>query len=250
VVENGDQITFSFVSNIDDESFDGSVVEGELYTVGSNRWTGFDKNLLGMKAGETKEFEFIFEDGPLSGKSAKFSVTVHMGTKHKPHPIDEEFYQIVGVQNIEELLNKLRTAAKFSLQRQKQDLIRGQVASKLIEAHKFEIPKVIIEDEAKYLASQSGISFTTASDSDKQKYLEQAEKNSRLSLILDSVRESEPDSVLNEIEARNVLSNHIQAQGGDPARVFNNAAAAAMLLSSIKDEFTLQWIADKATVIE
>ncbi|MCK9567699.1 trigger factor [Candidatus Pacearchaeota archaeon] len=250
LVENGDQVTFSFVATIEGEPFDGSTVEGEMYTVGSNRWTGFDQNLLRMKAEDVRDFEFKFEDGPLSGKTAKFSVTIHMGTKNKPHPLNEEFYQIMGVQNVEELLNKLRSISKMSIERSRQDAIRAQVASQLLDKNKFEIPKFIIEDEARYISSREGISFTTLPDGEKAKFLEQAERNARLSLILDSIRESEPDSVLNEIEARNMLTSHIQAQGGDPARIFNNPAHAAMLLNSIKDEFTLQWVADKATIIE
>ena len=249
-VENGDQVTFSFTATIDGEAFDGSTVEGEMYTVGSNRWTGFDQHLLGMKAEDVREFDFKFDDGPLLGKTAKFSVTIHMGTKQKPHPINDEFYQIMGVQNIEELINKLRSVSKMSIDRSQRDAIRAQVAVQLLDLNKFEVPKFIVEEEAKYIASQSGLSFTTMSDGERAKFIEQAEKNSRLSLILDSVRESEPDSVLNEIEARNVLTSHIQARGGDPERVFNNQAQAAMLLSSIKDEFTLQWVADKATIIE
>lgn len=158
-VEIGDQITFSFTATIDALPFDGSTVEGELYSVGSNRWTGFDQNLLGMKADETRNFDLKFVDGPLAGKVAEFSVTVHMGTKHKPHPINDEFFQVMGVENIEELLNKLRSISRLSLERQKQDAIRSQVAIKLLETNKFEIPKFILEDEAKYIAAQSGLSF-------------------------------------------------------------------------------------------
>ena len=250
LVEQGDQITFSFVATIDGEPFDGSVVEGEMYTVGSNRWIGFDQHILGMKADQIREFEFTFTNGPMSGKTAQFSVNIHMGIKAKPHPIDNDFYQVMCVQNTEELLNKLRAISKASLSRNYQEAVRAQVAAKLLDCNKFEIPKIIIEEEAKYIASQQGISFVTASEEDKAKYLIQSENNSRLSLILDSVRESEPDSTLNELEARNILTDHIKAQGGDPSRVFNNPATAAMLLSSIKDEFTLQWVADKATIIE
>ena len=137
LVENGDQVTFSFVATIDGEPFDGSTAEGEMYTVGSNRWTGFDQNLLGMKAEDTREFEFKFEEGPLSGKAAKFSVTIHMGTKQKPHPINDEFYKIMGVQDIEELLNKLRSVAKMSIDRSQRDAIRAQVAVQLLDRNKF-----------------------------------------------------------------------------------------------------------------
>jgi trigger factor len=249
-VENGDQVTFSFTASIDGESFDGSVVEGEMYTIGSNRWTGFDENLFGMKAEEVRDFEFKFKDGPLLDKTAKFSVTVHMGTKKKPHPIDEEVLKMMGIETVEEMLTKLRSISKMSLERNKQDAIRSQVAVQLLDRNKFEIPKFIIEEEAKYLAAQSRVSFETISDEEKLKFINKAEENARLSLILDSVRENEPDSVLNDIEARNMIATHVQAQGGDPSRVFNNPAHLAMLLGSVKDEFTLQWVSDKATIIE
>lgn len=249
VVENGDQVTFSFIATIDGEKFDGSIVDGELYTVGSNRWTGFDQNILGMKAEETKEFEFTFKDGLLAEKTANFSVTIHMGTKPKPHPIDDEFFQIIGVKSIEELLNNLRSSAKFSIDRNSKMMIRNIISNQLLEKNKFEVPKIIIEQEAQYQASRAGLAFTSLSDADREKYLEEAERNARLSLILDSVRDSEPDSVLNSMEARNAISGHIQAQGGNPELVLRNPAHAAMLLSQVKDEFTLQWVADKAKII-
>jgi len=249
-VDNGDQITFSFTATIDGESFDGSVVEGEMYSVGTNRWTGFDQNLIGMKAAETRDFEFGFADGQLMGKVANFSVTVHMGTKHKPHPLDETFFQVMGVQDLEELMNKIRAISKASINKNERDAIRSQVALKLLDSNQFDLPPFITEGEAKYLSAQAGLVFDQQSEAEKQKYLDQAEKNSRLSLILDSVRESEPDSVLNEMEARNVLIQHLQASGSDPNKVLANQGMAAMLLNSIKDEFTLQWVADQANLIE
>lgn len=253
VVEIGDQVTFSFTATIDGESFDGSVAEGEMYQIGSDRWVGFDNNLLGMKADETKEFEFKFDSGSESilGKTAKFSVTVHMGVKKKPHEIDEEFFKQLGVQNLEELNGKLLSISKASITRTEQNDIRSQVAEKLIENNKFEIPKFLIEQEAKYIAAQSGVDFDKIEvEDEKKKYIEQAERNSRLSLVLDSVRESEPDSVLNDVEAHNYLEQHVRATGRDPKEILKNQAQTMMLLSSIKDEFTLQWVADKANIIE
>jgi trigger factor len=250
VVEIGDQITFSFVASIEDWPFDGSIVEGELYTVGTNRWVDFDQNILGLSPGDTKEFDFEFKDGTLAGKIAHFTLTVHMGTRTKPHPLNEEFYALMGVQNIEELLKGLKSVSKMSMERNRLDAIRTQVSLKLLEANQFKVPQFIIDEEAKSLASRQGVSFDSINDSDKLKYQEQAEKNSRLSLILDSIRENEPDSVLNEIEARNSLSAHLQAQGVDPEQIFKNHAHTAVLLHSLKDEFTLQWLANQATIIE
>lgn len=258
-VELGDEITFSFEATVEvdgkQEPLEGYTVEGEMYAVGSDRWGGWDENILGMKADETKEFDFTFETGPeeIVGKTAHFSVTVHMGTKRKPHPINEDFYKTMGVENVEELLNKLRAIAKASIEKSKSEQIRGQVAIKLVETHEFDVPSFMVDAEAKHLAAQTGIDFDVLDDEAKKEWLENGEKSVRLTLILDTIRDGEPDSVLNDSEAKVHLAKHMAAQGQDPNGIFNNPAAGpqiATLVSAIKDEFTLQWVASKATLIE
>lgn len=255
LVEMGDQVTFSFNATIDGQQFDGSTVEGEMYQIGADRWAGWDDNILGMKADETKEFEFTFNNGPenIVGKTAKFSVTIHMGTKRKPHPINEEFYNIMGVENIEQLMNKLRSISKASVERREKEAVRNQVGIKLVENNKFDVPKFMIENEARAGAAQVGINFTDLTDKEKEVFLEQADKNLRLSLILDTIRENEPDSVLNDAEAQQKLAHHIQLRGQDPNELFNNPVMRYqlfLLLKAIKEEFTLQWVANQANIIE
>lgn len=254
-VEMGDQVTFSFEATIDGEEFEGCTAEGEMYKIGMDRWVGWDDHLLGMKADETKEFEFTFQNGPenIVGKTAKFSVTLHMGTKRKPHPLNEEFYKIMGVENIEQIMTKLRTISKASVERREKEALRNQVGIKLIENNKFEVPKFMVEDEARAGAAQVGIMFDDMTDKEKEAFITQADKNLRLSLILDTIRDTEPDSVLNDQEAQQRLIQHMQTRGQDPGVLFNNPAMRPqvfLLLKSIKEEFTLQWVADQATIIE
>lgn len=255
VVELGDQVTFSFTATIDSNEFEGSVVEGELYQIGSDRWAGWDDHILGMKAGETKEFDFTFNNGPESivGKTAKFSVNVHMGTKRKPHPLDEKFYKIMGVDNIDQIMSKLRTITIASIDKKEHEAIRTQVGIKLVENNRFDLPKFMIENEAIAGAAQVGINFKDMTDKEKLIFTEQAENNLRLSLILDSIREIEPDSVLNDSEVQQKLVNYLQLNGQNPNEIFNNPnmkGQLLMLLKSIKEEFTLQWVSNQATIIE
>lgn len=247
VVEIGDQITFSFEAKIDGQHFDGSVVEGEMYGVGSDKFPGFDAKILGMKAGDVREFDLAFASGSLAGKTAKFSVTVHMGTKQKPHPVNEEFLKIMGVSSMEELMGKLRSIAKASISHNERNAVIQQVALKLIEENPFEIPKFLVDDELSHISQNS------PPGTDTNVLEQQAERNVRISLILDTIRENQPDSVLSDAEAQAQLIQHIKNQGQDPAVLFKNQQAAAqlsVLLNSIKDEFTLQWVASQANLIE
>jgi trigger factor len=254
-VETGDQVTFSFIATIDGQEFDGSIVQGEMYQIGSDRWVGWDDHLLGMKADETKEFEFTFSNGPelIIGKTAKFSVSIHMGTKRKPHPLNEEFFKTMGVQNIEQIMNKLRSISKASIERRELEAIRNQVGIKLIENNKFDVPRFMIENEASAGAAQIGINYNNATDKEKEALLDQADKNLRLSLILDTIRENEPDSVLNDAEAQQKLATHIQLRGQNPNELFNNPNMRnqlLLLLKAVKEEFTLQWVANQANIVE
>ena len=249
VVEEGDQITLTFNGLIDKVPFEGSIIQGEMYIVGQKRWPGFDDALVGMKAGEQKEFTLSFGEDvneDLKGKTASFNVTVHMGMKSKPHELNEEFYTKCGFNTHEELMERLLTAAKITLKNERVQDLRQQVGNKLVETHDFKIPEFLIDAELKQIKNKN----PSASQAEAR---EQAERSLKLSLILDSVRESEPDSVLNDIEARNTLMGHFQSQGQNPDVILSNPKMApyvAQMIETIKDEFTLQWVVDQAIIQE
>lgn len=78
--QNGDSVTIDLVTTIDGteaEEFSGEDMELELGT--EMLIDGFDAELTGMKAGETKQFTLTFPtpyDGEVDGKEASFSATV------------------------------------------------------------------------------------------------------------------------------------------------------------------------------
>lgn len=254
VVEIGDNITFSFHATIDGQDFDGSSVEGEMYKVGSNRWNGFDNYILGMKAGESREFDFVFESGALAGQTAHFYIEVHMGTKQKPHELNDDFFVKMGVANKEELVEKLRKITQATIKRNELNNLRQQVARKLIDSDpELDIPDFITQQEAKVMAMNSGVDMASLSDEEAGMLVGQAKTNIKLSLILDTIREQEPDSVLNPNEARSHLAQHFASQGQDPGKIFNDQRMqyqVAMMVQNVRDEFTLQWVVDKCTILE
>lgn len=252
VVEFEDNVTLTITYKIPDQ--DEVKIEGELYKIGQNRWKDFDNYLIGMKSNETRNFQFVFEEGELTGKTAQFSVTIHMGTKSKIHPIDDEFLKKLECENVNELMTKVKAAASFSINKKKMDEIRNQVAMKLVEAHySLEIPKFLADSEVQSILNNSGQDLKSLSEENLNNIKEYAVRNIKLSFILDSIREVEPDTVLSEEEAKNALVQHFQTQGQDPAVIFNNSKAQGYihhLLNQVKNEFTLQWISNQAIVKE
>jgi hypothetical protein len=70
-------------------------------------------------------------------------------------------------------------------------------------------------------------------------------------LIIDSIRDKEPDSILNNNEAQSHLANHLASQGQDPNKLFHDKKMQyqlAILMQQIKDEFTLQWVLDQCNI--
>jgi hypothetical protein len=122
----------------------------------------------------------------------------------------------------------------------------------LIETHTFKIPSFVVESEAKNIASQSGIPWTSMNSDQTRMYLDQGERNAKLSFILDSVREQEPESVLNDMEAQQYLTKHLQSRGTNIESLTKNPNGSMVLqslLASVKDEYTLQWIVDQSTIV-
>lgn len=254
-VQDGDQITMDFEALIDGEAFDGSVKQGELYSVGEGRWSGFDENLLGAVPGEEREFELTFaENVPnIGGKSAKFKVLIHMGMKKIPAALDDDLAQKVGLKNFDEVKEKLAVIANEKIRRTEQKLIRQQVTNHLVNAHDFEIPGFLLKAEAEQIAAQNQIYWESLGEDEKQVFLDQGTKSLKLSLILDSIREVEAETVLSDAEALESIKSQVAAQGGIATQFLVESQKNGRLphlVSAMKDEFTLQWVMDKCKIID
>ena len=82
IAEKGDRVTISFQGTIDGQPFDGGSGEDVPVMLGSGRFLpGFEENLIGAKAGESRTFDIKFPDNyPATGHCrqdrATFAVTV------------------------------------------------------------------------------------------------------------------------------------------------------------------------------
>lgn len=256
-VEMGDQVTLDFAGTIEGEPFKGSTAEGDLYLLGENRFPGFDDNILGMAPDEEREFSIDLPtdslDKLIAGKSVNFKVKVHMGMKKKPCPLDDELAKKCGMESLAEVKEKLHQIAEMRIKNSENNLMRQQVAKRLVERHDFKAPEWLITQEGQHLAMQSNLDWDALSDEEKEILLKSSEENVKISLILDSIREEEPEAVLSEAEAISGLKQRAAAQGKDPEQfVVESQKNGSLfgLVAALKDEFTMQWLVKQAKVIE
>jgi trigger factor len=113
---------------------------------------GFEEQVIGMKAGETKSFELTFpkdyHDKGLAGTPAQFGVTVNEVQERKSPELSDEFARSLG--KFKDLAEMRKNVEEGMLEEKKQEL-KGKHQTELIEALigslQAELPEVLIHEE-------------------------------------------------------------------------------------------------------
>ena len=256
-VQKGDNIILDYVGMVDGEKNDQLSAEGEMMTVGSSQLVAFDDNLLGMNLGETREFDLVVPDEglpSLAGKTVHFAVTISMGSKLVPAALDDEFAKKLGKESFAELKEFVTKTAMTKAEHTNHNKLTEQVANLLLENHQFEPPNWLVLSEAQYLVHNSKMDWNSLADPDKEQYMKMAEKNVRISLILDRIRDEEPEAQLSdeevfEIVKQNVANSNSQASPDEIIAEMNRSGYMQILFSRIRDEYALDFIVKTCKVI-
>lgn len=255
-VQNDDQVTMDFEILVDGTPINEGVGEGVLYTVGqANIFPEFDSNLLGMTAGETRGFDVVlpenFKEQP--GKKAHVNVTVHMGTKKTPAPLDDELAKKVGCTDFNDLRTKVEHVASSKMQSVEMALLSQQITKRLVSDNDCQVPQWLALMEAQYISLQESKKWEALNASEQEGYLSRAKDNVKISLILNAIQEQEPEACLADTEALNVVKHRVASMGQD-ANAFltdsQNNGQLLGLIASLKNEYSLQWLIKQAKIIE
>lgn len=256
-VQSGDNVIVNYDATVDGAKIDVLCGEAEMLTVGSSQLVEFDNNLLGMAVGETREFDLVVPEGGLPsmvGKTIHFTVSLTMGSKSIPAPLDDTLAAKVGKKDFSELKELALGAAQARVQELFKHSVLESIIHNLVDNNPIAIPNWMALSEAQYLAHNAKLDWATLPDADKEKYLELSNKNVTLALVLDKIRESEPEAQLSDQEVFDMIKRNI-AQN-KPTDF--DAAIAEMqrtgylqiLMSRIRDEHTLDFVVKSARIIE
>ncbi len=84
-IQDSDSVILNYKGSLDGELVPQLCAEGEMLTVGASQAKEFDESILGMKAGEEREFDILVADSALpsiAGKRIHFWVQCLTGSKH------------------------------------------------------------------------------------------------------------------------------------------------------------------------
>ncbi|WP_066311503.1 trigger factor [Bacillus sp. FJAT-29814] len=152
--ENGDTVVIDFKGFVDGEAFEGGEAENHSLELGSGQFIpGFEEQLVGVKAGESKDVEVTFPEeyhaAELAGKPAVFKVTVHEIKGRELPELDDEFAKDVDdeVETLDALKEKIKTRLENNKKHEAEHHLRDSLVDKAAENAEVEIPEVMVENE-------------------------------------------------------------------------------------------------------
>ena len=151
----GDLMTMAVKEQVGDETLaENENVEFELTEVDEDsERPDLTTPLIGLSAGEAKEFTVTYpesvQDPRYAGKEVTVSVDVHSVKEKEVYPLDDDFAQTVGdFDTLEELAKKLTEDIRRRKQREADRELGEEALQQLIEnAERIEWPKALEEDE-------------------------------------------------------------------------------------------------------
>ncbi len=192
----------------------------------------FDENLVGLKAGDEKDFSMTFEeDHPnknLAGVSVDFHVRLNEIREEILPELDDELARKVGPY---ETLDILKEAVSENLrkgyEKRSEQELNEQIFQGLIERTDFEVPDALVQmelegilEEAERAFSFRDMAFEDAGFTREglaEKYRETAEKQVRRHLILDQIIRQENLTVGDDELAKGL--EEMSATTGQPVEV-------------------------------
>ncbi|MEH7176411.1 trigger factor [Neobacillus vireti] len=152
--ELGDTVVLDFEGFVDGEAFEGGKAENHSLELGSGSFIpGFEEQLVGVAAGESKDVEVSFPEeyhaAELAGKPAVFKVTVHEIKGKELPELDDEFAKDVDeeVETLDALKEKIRTRLEDSKKHEAEHHLRDTLVEKAAENAQVEIPEVMVTNE-------------------------------------------------------------------------------------------------------
>ena len=254
-VQSGDKLTLDMKAECEGHVVEELTQEGFVYSVG--QFSELDENLIGMKPDETKSFQVSMKsDAPVESirnKTVNFTATLHMGMKTDLAPLNDEFAQRLGFQTYSQFESHVNSVAGMQLKNKEKNLLNNQVFSRLLEHNKVNVPSWLAELEAQNMAKSKGAEWKDLSSDFRAKVLVESEKAVKLSLILDAIREAEPDTSFSERELLDALRMKVSETGNNPDEFISNASKDGSIfgiIANMKDAATVDWIIKNSTIVD
>jgi trigger factor len=266
--ETGDRVTISFKGSIDGTPFEGGTGENMPVTIGSNTFIpGFEEQLIGIAAGETRTLKVTFPKNygseKLAGQPAEFETSATLVEAAQETVIDDEFAKTLGLESLDKLKEAARERLASEFAGATRQRVKRTLLDRLDETHRFEAPPSLVEEEFNQMwdsikseMESGGKTFAdenTTEEAAKEEYHKIADRRVRLGLVLSEIGERNKITVTDDEVSRAVIERARQMPGREK-EVWdfyrNNANALAQLRAPIYEDKVVDFILELANVTE
>ena len=265
---DGDQLIIDFVGRVDGAEFEGGKAEAAPLVLGSGQFIpGFEEQLGGLKAGDTKTISLTFPDdypaANLSGKAAEFDVTVQAVKVPGETKVDDDFAKSLGLESLAKLKELLKTQLEQETAGLTRTQMKRQLLDKLAAEHDFAVPPTMVEAEFEQIWQQLEAEVAKEEDpeaarkeieADKEDYRRIAERRVRLGLLLSEIGQANRVEVTNQ-EMQMLLQQAAQQYRPEDRERFveyvrEDAMAQAQLRAPLYEDKVVDFLFAKAEVTE
>jgi trigger factor len=269
--ETGDVVVIDFKGSVDGKEFPGGTAEGYSLELGTKSFIpGFEDQMVGAKAGETRTVSVTFPEdygaADLAGKPASFEVKVKEVRALQPQAIDDSLAQAVGLEKLDEL----RLSLSEQIERNYDDVARQRLKrtllDRLAERHAFAVPEGMVDIEFGAIwrqFEQERVRQKSAGEPEaaepineeelKTEYRGIAERRVRLGLLLAEVGRSHNISVTAD-EINRALTDRARQFPGQERRVIeyyrNHPEAIDQIRAPMFEDKVIDFILERAEVTE
>lgn len=260
--EYGDRVTVDLklevgertVSDLKDNPF-------ELTEERTGIFTGMDEHIVGMQAGESKEFTTMlpedYANKDLGGKEARYAVTLHK-IEIKELPELDDAFAATASNGQYETLEDLRKAISDSIyqthERQANEELQEEIIHAIIDQSEISLHPVLVREEAEDMLHQlthmlqeqrmSLDQFLLTRKQTREQYLEsilpQAEERLKHEFVLEAVAEQEQIAISEEEQQ---MLRQIYESAGQRLQ----DSQMRLLISSYRHQKTLGYLVDLLT---
>ncbi|MBY0383389.1 MAG: trigger factor [Xanthobacteraceae bacterium] len=266
--ESGDRVTVSFKGSIDGVAFDGGTGSDIPVVIGSNSFIpGFEEQLIGMGAGETRTLKVTFPKNyaadNLAGKDAEFETSATLIEAPQETKVDDEFAKTLGVESLDKVKEIMRERLTQEFAGASRQKLKRELLDRLDETHKFDPPQSLVDDEFKLMwesikgemdsQSRTFADENTTEEVAKEDYRKIADRRVRLGLVLSEIGEKNKITVTDDEVSRAVVERARQMPGREKEvwdYYRSNANALAQLRAPIFEDKVVDFILELATVTE
>ena len=266
--ESGDRVTISFKGSINGELFDGGTGEGIQVVIGAGQFIpGFEEQLIGIGAGETRTLKVSFPKNyaseKLAGQPAEFETSATLIEAPGETEINDEFAKTLGLESLDKLKEAARERLVAEFAGATRQRVKRALLDRLDDSHKFEAPPSLIEEEFNLMwnsikaemesSAKTFADENTTEEAAKEEYHKIADRRVRLGLVLSEIGEKNKITVTDDEVSRAVIERARQMPGREKEvwdYYRNNANALAQLRAPIYEDKVVDFILELANVTE